>query len=143
MGNIVIVVVIWEPNTELHANIDIFSYNIEDIMVTGQNEKNKQWTIMGDCKCESSSFLSHGLIPVISKTTRIITSSATVVIDHMYSNLINLLYHSGIIFDDLTDHYGRFCIYERNSKHSSQTSPKHQSFNTEKYDTILEYVKGY
>jgi len=41
MGNNVIVVVICGPNTELHANIDIFSSTIEDIMVTVQNEKNK------------------------------------------------------------------------------------------------------
>jgi len=34
----------------LHANIDVFSSKIEDVMVTVKNEKNKQSMIMGNCK---------------------------------------------------------------------------------------------
>ena len=62
---------------------------------------------MGDCKCESSWFFSHGFIPVIYKPTRIITSSATL-IDHMYSNIITLSHYSGIIINHVIDHFGTF-----------------------------------
>ena len=73
----VIVVVIYRPNTEPHANIDISSSNIEDIMVT---------VIMGDCNMDLPRFKSHaktndfldgifchGFIPVISKPSRVTT----------------------------------------------------------------------
>jgi hypothetical protein len=148
----VIVGVIYRPNTEPHANMDIFSSNMEDIMDTIQGEKNKQCMIMGDCNVDllrfeshakTNDFLegifSHGFIPVITKPTRVTTSSATL-IDHMYSNLITSSYHSGIIINDVADHFGTFCIYEGKSKHISQPSSKHRSFSTKniiKFKTLL------
>jgi len=149
----IIVGVIYRPNTEPHANMDIFSSNIEDIMDTIQNEKNKQCMIMGDCNVDllrftshakTNDFLegifSHGFIPVISKPTRVTTSSATL-IDHMYSNLITSSYHSGIIINDVADHFGTFCIYERKSKHSEQATSKRRSFSIENMTIFKNMLK--
>ena len=90
---------------------------------------------MGDCNVNRLRFeshaktkifleeiFSHGFIPAISKPTRV-TTSFTTLIDHMYSNLITSSYHSCITINDVADH---FDIYEGESKHSSQTSSKHQ-----------------
>lgn len=139
----VIVGVIYRPNTEPHADMDIFSSNMEDIMDTIHNENNKQCMIMGDCNVDllrfeshakTNDFLegifSHGFIPVISKPTRVTTSTATL-IDHMYSNLITSSYHSGIIINDVADHFGIFCIFQGKYKRDKQAISKHRSFKTE------------
>ena len=86
----VIIGVIYRPNTEPQANIDILSSNIEDTMVTVQTEINKQGMIMGDYNVDLLHFeshaqindfleeiISHGVINVISKPNRITTPSAT------------------------------------------------------------------
>jgi len=85
-------------------------------------------------------FVSHGFIYVISKPTRITTSSATL-IDHMDSNHIISSYHSSIIINDVADHLGILCIYEGKSKHSSQTSSKHRSFNAENMINFRDMLK--
>ncbi len=142
-----IVGVIYRPNTEPHADMDIFSSNIEDIMDTIQNEK-KFGMIFGDANVDLLRFethaktndyldgiFSHGFLPIISKPTRVTTSSATL-IDHMYTNLITSSYHSGIIINDVADHFGTFCIFKGKAKHNKQASTKHRSFCLENISTF-------
>ena len=99
-----IVGVIYRPNTEPHADIEIFSSNLEDIMDIVQQE-HKSSMIMGDENVDLLKFqthvktnnyidgiFSHGFLPIISKPTRVTTSSATL-IDHMYTNLITSFWH--------------------------------------------------
>ena len=63
--------------------------------------------------------ITHELLPVITKPTRIKHSSATL-IDHMFCKLTDL--HSGILVSELsgshgfTDHYPTFCILETGRK---------------------------
>ena len=142
-----IVGVIYRPNTEPHADMDIFSSNIEDIMDTIQHE-HKQCMIMGDFNVDLLKFethaktseylesiFSHGFLPVISKPTRVTTSSATL-IDHMYTNLVTSSYHSGIIINDVADHFGTFCLFEGKSKRNKQVITEHRSFCPENVSTF-------
>ena len=63
--------------------------------------------------------ISHELLPVITKPTRIKHTSATL-IDHIFCKLMDL--HAGILVTELsgshgfTDHYPTFCIIETGKK---------------------------
>jgi molecular chaperone DnaK (HSP70) len=62
--------------------------------------------------------LSQGFVPVITKPTRLTHSSATI-IDHIYTNCITTKSKSGIILNDVADHFGIF--YMMNQCKSQQT----------------------
>ena len=51
------------------------------------------------------SMISKGYLPLITKSTRVTTYSATL-IDHIYSNATSQNYDSGIIISDVADHFG-------------------------------------
>ena len=85
-GRNVIVGVLYRPNSEPLADIDIFSNNLEEIMDIIHNE-NKYGLIMGDMNIDLLKFevhmrtddylnnlFSHGFLPVISKPTRVTNS---------------------------------------------------------------------
>ena len=55
--------------------------------------------------------ISHGLLPLITQPTRITHQSATL-IDHIFTNMLNNTYTSGIMITDLADHFGIFTIIE-------------------------------
>ena len=48
--------------------------------------------------------IAQGFIPHITKSTRITSTTATL-IDHLYSNHTHTDYDSGIIITDMTDHF--------------------------------------
>ena len=102
------------------------------ILDTIQRE-NKQCMIMGDMNIDLLKFETHlrtneyldsifanVFLPLISKPTRVTTSSATL-IDHMYTNDIASSHHSGIIINDVADHFGTFCIFQGKLKKSKQS----------------------
>ena len=84
--------------------------------------ENKSCVILGDMnidllKCDTHSktneyldnIITHGYLPVITKPTRICSSTATL-IDHIYTNNISSTHHSGIIITHVADHFGTFLI---------------------------------
>jgi len=94
-----IVGIIYRPNTEPHADIDIFESILCEIMHI-INKEDKQCIIMEDINIDLLKFETHpktetyldsifcnGYLPVIAKPTRITASSATL-IDHIYTNNI-------------------------------------------------------
>jgi len=126
-----IIGVIYRPNTEPRADMDIFSSTLFDIMDL-INIENKLCVIMGDMNIDLLKFKSHsktsdyldnifnhGFLPVITKPTRISTTSATL-IDHIYSNNIRTTGNSGIIITDVADHFATFHM----SNIKSNTKPK-------------------
>ena len=59
----------------------------------------------------------------------------------MYTNLITSSYHSGIIINDVADHFGIFCLFHGKSKPSKPSNTKYRSFSTEnisKFKTKLD-----
>ena len=137
-GKNLIIGVIYRPNSGPHADLDIFSRTMQDIMDIIRHE-NKSCVFMGDMnidllKCDTHSktneyldtVISNGYLPVITKPTRICSSSATL-IDHIYTNDISSTHHSGIIITDVADHFGTFLI-THNEKHHRATSIKTRSF---------------
>ena len=61
---------------------------------------------------------ANGLVPMIHKPTRIDKSSATL-IDHIYTNMVDLPYTSGVITSEVADHFGIFfSVSNRPIRHS-------------------------
>jgi len=112
-----IVGVVYRPNTPPRANMDIFT-NTFHVTMNIINTENKTSVIMGDLNIDLLKYYTHdntnefvdqvitnGFIPVILKPTRVDKSSATL-IDHIYTNIIDLPCVSGIITTDVADHFG-------------------------------------
>ena len=66
-----------------------------------------------------NSILSHGAIPLITKTTRISNNSSTI-IDHIITNDSKHELQSFIVKSDLTDHYPIFCVINKNSTNNNK-----------------------
>ena len=101
----VIFCVIYRPNTQPRADIDVFTTKLADITAKINNE-NKESYIMGHFNIDLLKFQKHdktkyfiesmlttGYLPVIAKPTRITDHSATL-LDHIYSNSKSLNYQS-------------------------------------------------
>ena len=129
----VIIGVVYRPNTEPFADIDIFQSNMFDIMSIVTSEQ-KKCTIMGDININLLNFEKHlkteyyleglfsnGFVPIIVKPTRITASSATL-IDHMYTNDIIATGEAGIIITDLADHVGTFYLAKSHNTNNSHVN---------------------
>ena len=114
-----IIGIVYRPNSPPKADLDIFSTTMNDVLDKINNE-NKNAVIMGDmnidllkygCHDKTNVYLdsifSHGFLPLITKPTRIAQQSSTL-IDHIYSNHNFTSSQSGIIINDVADHYGTF-----------------------------------
>jgi len=122
-----IIGIIYRPNTQPKADLDIFTSTLFDILDIINNEK-KLCVLLGDLNIDLLKYNLHektndfvdnmfaqGFIPLIHKPTRIKKSSASL-IDHIYTNNLASNTISGIIAtDDIADHYGIFHIIQNKS----------------------------
>jgi hypothetical protein len=146
-----IVGVIYRPNTQPRADVDIFASTLFDVMDI-VNSENKNSVIMGDVNIDLLKFgthgktndyvdgiFSHGYLPIILKPTRISNSSATL-IDHIYTNNTNIdSIHSGIILTDVADHFGIFHILAEQSKNiQKQNTKTSRSFSESKLSAFKD-----
>ena len=123
------------------------------------NSEHKYGVLMGDMNVDLLKFndhtqtgeyldniFSHGFLPVISRPTRVCRSSATL-IDHIYINNITDQCKSGIVINDVADHYGIFyCVKQKHTdKHftSYMSVPVSQSMFLEPVSelTVIETSK--
>ena len=127
-----IIGILYRPNTEPLADLDIFNENISEIMNI-INREQKPSVIMGDMNIDLLKYANHaktnayldnifstGFLPVIVKPTRISHTTATL-LDHIYVNHILNLGKSGIIINDVADHFGTFYIQKH--RHNSRVAP--------------------
>ena len=128
-----IIGVIYRPNTAPRSNVDIFSSTLYSIL-DSINAEFKTGIIMGDFNIDLLKFqqhaktneyldniYSHGFLPVITKPTRVCTSTATL-IDHIYTNDMSSSFLSGIVLSDLADHFGTyFSIANKHKIHQKTT----------------------
>jgi len=124
----IIIGIVYRPNTPPRASLDKFTESIGHINDQIALE-NKTAIIMGDfnidllkygnhpkTKLFVDNMFSHGLLPQISRPTRVTEHTATI-IDHIYTNKIEANTQSGIILTDVADHYGTFFIEHKKLKH--------------------------
>ena len=103
-----IIGLIYRPNTEPLADLDIFATSLSEILDIINNE-HKQSIIMGDMNINLlkydthsktndylNNLFSHGFLPLITKPTRVTPVTASL-IDHIYTNNILHPGSSGII----------------------------------------------
>ena len=126
-GKRTIIGVVYRPNTYPLADVDIFTTTLLDVMDHINNEK-KKGIIMGDMNIDILKYgsndrtniyidgiFSRGFLPRILKPTRVTHRSATL-IDHIFTNDITASSSSGIIINDVADHFATFHISSTNSK---------------------------
>jgi hypothetical protein len=101
-------------------NIDLLKYNL--------HEKTKDYI---------DNIFSRGFVPLISKPTRVTTSSASL-IDHMYTNSIPKTTMTGIIINDVADHFGIYHIEKKTPTHKRQIIRQKRNFS----EANLEIFKG-
>ena len=75
---------------------------------------------------------SQGFLPLITKPTRVTSSSATL-IDHIYSNDICSNSTSGIVLTDVADHFGIFHCIQSKQTCAKNTHIKKKIIYREKY----------
>ena len=147
-----IVGVIYRPNTQPRADLEVFSQTLYDTMEQ-INSEHKYSVIMGDVNIDLLKYGEHkktndyidnifarGFMPCIFKPTRITQSTATL-IDHIYTNNILHKSTSGIIITDVADHFGIFHIVTQKrtqSKITERTKRAYTDTNISKFKHYLE-----
>ena len=150
----IIVGVIYRPNTQPRADIDIFMQTIIEIQSIIK-EENKISYLMGDFNIDLfkvnthaktnefvNDVISQGFLPKITRPTRITPHSATM-IDHIYSNDNRPTFQnniSGIIITDVADHFVTFHIVSKCKQTPVQTYSQIRQMKTDnilKFNTIL------
>ena len=150
----VIIGVVYRPNTYPYADLQLFMDTMNQIQSKLSSE-NKDVYIMGDMNIDFLKFNSHpktgeyleniflhGFIPLISKPTRITPYSATL-IDHIYTNKLNIDIKSGIIITDVSDHFGIFSvvknkIYNHKQKRNINHTRNYCQKNVEYFNRLLQ-----
>ena len=146
----IIVGVVYRPNTQPRADIDIFMQKINEIQ-SKIKEENKVSYLMGDFNIDLlkvnihaktnefvNDVISQGFLPKITRPTRITPHSATL-IDHIYSNdnrPTSQNYTSGIIITDMADHFGTFHIVNKCKQPPVQ---KYSQIRQMKTDNVLRF----
>jgi hypothetical protein len=146
-----IVGVIYRPNTQPKADMDIFTSTLFDLMNIINVEKKKS-TIMGDFNIDLLKYNSHdktnnyvdnlftqGFLPLITKPTRVTSTSATL-IDHIYTNNICKASISGIILTDVADHFGIFYCVQCKPTQSKNAIIKKRSFSERNVKLFKSYL---
>lgn len=149
----IIIGTVYRPNTFPKADLDIFMHTMHELqnLLTGEN---KDIYIIGDMNINLLKFSDHiktgeyledtfsqGFLPLITKPTRITSHSATL-IDHIYTNKLDINATSGIIINDISDHFGIFtCMqhttYRINKAAEIKMSRSYSQRNVDKFNDIL------
>ena len=87
------------------------------------------------------SLLSFGLLPIITKPTRISQNSSTL-IDHIFVNNKSKLHNSGIILTYLSDHYPVFYIDQSSSVRPQPKAFKSRKINYETQQSFHSLLKS-
>ena len=131
-----IVGIIYRPNSPPLASIDVFQDHLSMIL-NKINLTNVPVCLMGDFNIDLIKFTSHtktnsflesmisaGMLPVITKPTRITDHSATL-IDHVYTNMQGKI-STGILITDISDHFGTICVIETSKRVPSSTKDQYK-----------------
>ena len=144
--------ILYRPNTAPRANIEVFSENLFSIL-ENVNQKHQPVFLMGDFNIDlmklnihtkTNSFLenivSNGLIPLITKPTRITEYSATL-IDHMYTSYPDQILSSGILITDISDHFATFCKIGKHKQKPARTIKLVRDFSSSKINMFQCLLK--
>lgn len=135
--NIVVGNIYRRPNT----NPRQFLARLDDVL-SGICAENKTCLLCGDFNIDLLKFETSGtardlinscqashFFNVITKPTRVSDTSATL-IDHIWCNKISTLLHSGIIYDDISDHFPVYALFKLScaTEEVIPTTIKYRSF---------------
>ena len=138
------------PNQNTATFLDKFNDILSSI-----SKDNKHCYVMGDFNLDliqynhhvpteefTDSLFSHAFLPLISNPTRLTSYSATL-IDNIFSNNFSQNVFSGIVLNDLSDHFPVFAhFYEEVVPHSKQKKIFKRSFNAENLKKFNETLSN-
>lgn len=132
---------IYRPNTGPQASIKRFNSILSDILSNirkDTNLNNGKIILLGDININLLNFeihqdtneyldllLANELLPLITLPTRINHRTATL-IDHICTNINDTVYDTGIICNDLSDHFGTFYIMNTRSRLKEKPLPSYE-----------------
>ena len=110
--------------------IDIFNEKFDELISL---KNTKEYIVCGDFNINLLNVNEHGdtadfldmmysnmLCPVISKPTRITTTSSTL-IDHIFTNKIDIKIVGGLLISDIGDHLPVFAVFQNYTKQKNET----------------------
>lgn len=87
-----------------------------------------------------NTFLMHGFLPTICKTTRMSNVSCSL-IDNIFCNNIEIIDRTGIIFDDCSDHFPVFARYNLSVRKQINNPSKEKVFNFKRLDKLRDHLR--
>ena len=123
----ILLIWLYEKNTTAFVTGD-FNYDLFN--VTSDNYVNAFFTLM----------CSFGFLPVISKTTRCSNTTSTL-LDNIFCNKMSKINSSGIILDDLSDHFPVFTTMSLEHRLTSQTSRSISIFDYSKINEMQSFLR--
>lgn len=149
----IIIGCIYRPNSPPKADLDIFVNTISEVINLIKSE-NKEVILMGDLNIDLLKYNTHnktnsfingifsgGLLPLITKPTRICDSTATL-IDHILTNITSLDHVSGITITDISDHFGVFAIFKNKTKKYATELKFYRSFKEENIQNFSNMLRN-
>jgi hypothetical protein len=149
-----VVGVIYRPNTPPRADTNIFSNTLCETMDI-INRENKKAVILGDMNIDLLKYnslnyvnefvdniVARSFVPKILKPTRVSNTSATL-IDHIYTNDHHNVSNSGIVVNDVADHFGVFLTLSHTYKQTDSKLAFKRVFSTNNinhFNNILQQV---
>jgi hypothetical protein len=152
----IIIGTIYRPNSFPQADVDIFSHTMTELQDLLGRE-NKDVYIMGDMNIDLLKFSDHrntgiylenifsqGFLPLIVKPTRLTSHSATL-IDHIYTNKLEINATSGIVITDVSDHFGIFSIIKgvrgtHLNMHNNKPQRSFSQTNIDNFNALLQHT---
>ena len=150
-GKHTIIGIIYRPNTAPRADIDIFTSTLFGVM-DQINHENKKAVLMGDVNIDMLRYSSHdgtntyvdgifsrGFLPRILKPTRVDqkpSHTSATLIDHILTNDITSKSSSGIIVNEVADHFAIFHISATYTKGTKTKNKQIRLFNDQNVATF-------
>lgn len=149
---------IYRPNTLPYASLNKFNEYMNTILhnlqITPDLKNCTDFCLIGDFNIDLIKYKSHketahylesllsaGLLPLITKPTRIASNSASL-IDHISTTYKSDNYNSGILLSDISDHNPVFYIQPCSTRKSAPVSVKARQINSRTIPKFKEYLSN-
>ena len=137
------------PNASLSTFLQLF-----ENLLSRVNSFSKPCILMGDfnvnilhssdknVKLYIDLLISYGYYPCIDKPTRVCNKSATI-IDHIWTNSLDIVSSGGILLTDVSDHFAPFLITEDKSRISNEVSFTYRNYNSVNKEDLCQTMQDY
>ena len=148
---LIVGVVYRPPNTrgsqfvdQMTAVLDQLSHTSSNVLIAGDfNFDLFQTSFDSNVEHFTNMFLSYGFLPCVSRTTRLGEGDSASLLDNFFCNNLSIINNSGIILNDISDHFPVFidCAFQVNDSHIRMRQTV-TSFNYNKIPDLQSYLQN-